>query len=700
MKDLSSLVLFSLLLLLLNSCHLDELQFDDRMAKNQGIKPTLVAPVAKGNVTVWDLISAGNKESVNNITKDPNGLVKIIYKEDNLFTYKISELINFPSQNSFSSGDQPIGDISPEDVIINRAIDLQELSGKMNGQLDVIAPLNGQTAPFPAVTSSNMDASFTLSDITDFKTVTLSKGTLTVQLKNKLKVPLSMSGSLYDITNNTEVAPFSFSNLAPATTGSLSFPMAGKELSNKLEFRMHSFDTPGSSAPVAINLSDYMNITFSMTDLAINKGYVKIVRTQTMKGSKGNFEFDFAETDLKAFGAILKKGSLIIKSVSNLPLTGVINFTIPEIKNIITGTPVSATIPLDGSPVSIPLDNTVINFTSDPEKPYNRIPYTYTLTINQSNGFINYSAEDALQMDVTLDHMEFLGVSGDFGKRTIQVDPGQFNLNVELLDKLKGNFKLDNPTLKLTVRNSVGIPGTASLNLQASNSQGQTVALNPPAIDIPVPVGYNDQVVTKDVLITKENSNIVPFISLPPSGNVSYSGKIDFNTSGMVTPQNPNVLSMNAAFGIDMSMEMPMELQVSDLTFRDTSAISGADFKNVETADLIVNAKNGVPLDIDLQLLFVDTITGHQFGATKATRMLSAAKVNTDGSISVVESSHTFSLDQTQMQQLRQANGIVFSGIMSSPNNGATVAPIRSDSRIEMSIVVKSKVNLNLLTHD
>lgn len=695
MKDLSSLFLFSLLLLLLNSCHLDELQFDKNMAKNQGLKPTIVAPVAKGNVTVWDLINGTSKENANSITKDPNGLVKIIYHEDNLFTYKISDLIDFPSNNNFSSGDQPVGDISPEDVIINRAIDLQELSGKMNGQLDPIVPFNGKTAPFPAVSSNNMGATFTLSDITDFKTVTLSKGTLTVQLKNKLKVPLSMSGSLYDITNNTDLAQFSFTNIAQEATGSFSFPMAGKELSNKLEFRMHSFETPGSSSAVAINLNDYFNVTFSMTDLGISRGYVKIVSTQTLEGSKGNFEFDFPETDLKAYGAILKKGTLQIKSVNNLPLSGVINFTIPEIKNILTGASVKATIPMDGSTVSIPLDNTIINLSTDPERPYNRIAYAYTLTINQSDGFINYSSEDALRLDITLDQMEFRGVAGDFGKRTIQIDPGQFDLNVELLDKLKGNFKLNNPTLRLTVRNSVGIPGSASLNLEASNSQGQSVSLNPPVIDIPVPVGINGGLVTKDILITKENSNIVPFISLPPSGNVTYSGKIDFNTSGVVTLQNPNWLSMDAAFGIDMALEMPLELQVSDLTFRDTSAISGEDFKNIETADLIVTAKNEVPLDIDLQLLFVDTISGHQYGATNATRMLSAAKVNADGSISSVESSHTFSLDQVQMGQLRQANGIVFSGIMSSPGNGTTVAPINSDSRIEMNIVVKSKVNLN-----
>lgn len=694
MKDLSSVFLISLLLLLMNSCHLDELEFN-KLSKEVDLHPTFVAPIAKGNVTVWDLVSAANEENENSFTKDPNGLVKIIYKEDNLFTYNISELIDFPATNTFSSGDQLLGDISPEDVIVARAINLQELSGKMGGQLDGIAAFNGMTVPFPAVSSDNMNAHFTLQEIEDFKSVTLSKGIMKVQLKNKLKVPVSIQGSLFDITNNRAVADFSFSDVAPETTKSLTFNLDGTDLSNQIEFRLGSFETPGSSTPVNINLNDYFNMTFSLMDLGISKGNIKILTAQTLEGSKGNFEFDFTGEDLKAFGAILKKGSLSIRSVNNLPLSGVLNFNIPEIKNIATGASVTAAIPLDGGAVTIPLENTVINFSSDPEKPYNRIPYTYTLTINQSNGYVNYSSTDALKLEITLDRLEFQGVTGDFGKRSIQIDPGQFDLNVDMLDKLKGDFKLSNPTLILTVRNSVGIPGNISLDFVASNSQGQTVSMNPPVIEVPVPATFTSGLVTKNVYINKDNSNIVPFISLPPTGQISYSGKVDFNTAGVVSPLNPNFLDMNAVFGVDMALEMPLELQISNLEFKDTSAISGEDFKNVETAELILNAKNGIPLDIDMQLLFVDTITGHQYGSTKVARILSAAQVSSAATIITVQSSHTFSLDETQMDQLRKSNAIVFSGILSSPNSGSTVAPIISTSNIEMSVVVKSKVNFN-----
>lgn len=693
MKELSSVFLISLLLLILNGCNLDELDFN-KLSGNIDIQPTVVAPVAKGNITVWDLVNAANKENESNFSKDANGLVKIIYKEDNLFTYNISELLDFPASNTFSSGDQPLGDISPEDVVISRTIDLQELSEK-NSALNAIVLLNGRTVPFPPVSSTGMNSHFILQEINDFQAITISNGVLKVQLTNKLKVPVSVSGSLFDMVNNRAIADFSLSDVAPESTKTQTFNLEGIDLSNQIEFRMQSYEITGSATPVKINLEDYFTMTFSFTELGISEGYVKILKTQNLKGSTGNFEFEFPQPDMKAYGAVLRKGALLIKSVNSLPLSGVIHFTIPEIKNMVTGAPVTADIPLDGTTVSIPLDNTMINFSSDPEQPYNRLPYSYTLTINQSDGYIDYSATDALRLDITLERLEFQGVSGDFGKRSIQIDPGKFDLNVGLLDKLKGDFKLSNPTLVLTVRNSVGIPGNITFDFVASNTQGQSVSMNPPSVEIPLPAIMNAGMVTKNVFINKDNSNIVSFISLPPTGAISYSGKVDFNPSAIVTPQNPNFLDMGAAFGVDMALEMPLELQVSNLEFKDTSAISGDDFKNIETADLVLQAKNDIPLDIDLQLLFVDTITGHRYGASKTARILSAAQVTTTGTITPVQSSHTFSLDKTEMAYLKKANGIVFYGTLSSPDSGATEAPLISDSHIELSVIVKSKVNLN-----
>ena len=143
-----------------------------------------------------------------------------------------------------------------------------------------------------------------------------------------------------------------------------------------------------------------------------------------------------------------------------------------------------------------------------------------------------------------------------------------------------------------------------------------------------------------------------------------------------------------------MALELPLELQVKNLTFKDTTGISGNDFDKLEAADLIINALNGIPLGVDLQLSFVDTISKKQYGATKVSKVFTAAQVNDSGVISPSQSVQTFSLDKKDIENLRRANGLVFNGTMSSPASGETVATILSDSKIELKVVIKSKVNL------
>jgi hypothetical protein len=394
---------------------------------------------------------------------------------------------------------------------------------------------------------------------------------------------------------------------------------------------------------------------------------------------------------MKAYSSVLKKGTMTIKTTNTSQLTGTINFTLSEIKK--NGVPIVASVPLSGNSTTIDLAGANINFSADPVQPYNRIPYIYSLMVNRTTTYIDYSSSQLIRMDITLNNLEFQSVTGDFGKRAITIDKGLFDMNVDLLNKISGSFKLANPNLTLTIHNSIGMPASVGLNFTASNKDGKTVTLDPPAFDIPVPASLSAEIATKSIVFNKSNSNIVNFIALPPSGQISYSGKVDFNKDP-VTPQNPNFLDVDATFAIDMAMELPMELQTSNLTFKDTTGISGSDFKKLETADLIINAKNGIPLDIDLQLFFVDTISKKQYGSSKKTKILSAAQVNATGVITPSQSSNTFSLDAVEMVNLRKANGIVFVGTLSSPSGGTTVAPILWNSKIELNAVIKSKVNL------
>ena len=79
MKKLPFVYSILLLLFLANSCKMDNLDFS-KLSKTMNLNPEVVAPVAKANVTVWDLLQSATKNNVNQITKDPNGLIQIVYK--------------------------------------------------------------------------------------------------------------------------------------------------------------------------------------------------------------------------------------------------------------------------------------------------------------------------------------------------------------------------------------------------------------------------------------------------------------------------------------------------------------------------------------------------------------------------------------------------------------------------------------------
>ena len=689
MKKLPFVCWIVLLLLLANSCKMENLDFG-KLSKTMNLKPQIVAPVAKANVTLWDLFQSANKNNTNQISKGPNGLITIVYKKDSLYTYNVRDFLKLPPQQPIPPVNKQLGEISPGNVSVSRTISLSDLVGTLGGGLNNIKLFDGSTIPFPPLSFTNLAIPFSMNQIADFTTVTISNGSVSISLENRLKVPVTIQGSYFDITYNREIAGFSFTNLAPNQIASTSVPLSGIQLSNNVELRLKTFETPGSATPVIINLNDYLKVTFDLKDVKISAGRMKIA-SQVIGGYSGDFDFTFPDPSLKAFSSVLKNGIMTIKTTNTSKLTGSIHFILPEIKK--GGVPVEASVPMDGSSTSIDLSQSDINFSSDPAQPYNRIPYTYSLQINSSNGYVDFVSTDYVSTDINLNSLAFKSITGDFGKRIIEITPGNFDVNVDLLQKIDGNFKLVNPTISLFIRNSIGMPAAVSLNLTGTNKAGATASLNPPVFTIPVPANLNAGIATKTVVFDKQNSNIVNFIALPPTKAISYNGQVNFNTVVPVTLQNPNFLDMDATFGLDLLMQLPLELQVSNLSFKDTTAVTGSDYNKIESADLTINALNGIPLDVDMQLLFLDSMKT-QIGTSRRMKILSAAKVDAAGVITPVQSTQTFSLDATEMISFRKARNIVFTGTISVPAGGTGVAPILSDSKIDLNVVIKANTNL------
>ena len=145
--------------------------------------------------------------------------------------------------------------------------DLGELVG--GGPINVDA-LHGSTVPFPSYSFNGPYHAYEMGRVDAFTSITIAKGSLEFILENKLKVPVSFTGCLFDLGNNRKILDnIVFKNVAPKAISKVTFDLAGTQISNNMEFRLLTFSTPGSTTPVYIDKLDFMNLTLALKNFSI-----------------------------------------------------------------------------------------------------------------------------------------------------------------------------------------------------------------------------------------------------------------------------------------------------------------------------------------------------------------------------------------------------------------------------------------------
>ncbi len=689
MKKHSYRFLFLIPLFLASSCNLDNFDFN-KLSDDVSLSPELVMPMAKADITVWDIIESVNDENDTLLKTGDKDIIKIVYTEENIYEYEVRKLVNLPDHKDLPVEEKAIGNIKLSTIAKQRGITIKQLQDNLSGAIDNITDGVQQ---LPLLEYDPIDIEYVVSGIDQFERVKFAKGELSVTLKNNFQFHyITVEASLIDKLTGNPIKNLVFNNIMPNNSSAAQkVTLDNLTFSNSLSFRLTKFIVHQNNSPEIINInSDIFSFDMSFNKLEITSGRVK-VESQQIENFAGSFNFDF-DDDVKVFAAELKGGSLEINSVNTSPLSGTLYITFPEIKKL--GSPIQVNIPFNGQSGKQNLSNALINMASDVNFPYNKVPYTYTIALNASSGYIDFDANDYVRLNASLDMLDFKNVQGDFGKKQVKIDDGNFNMDMEFLDKITGDFRLANPKLQLILTNGIGVPAKVEADFVAQDKNGKSVSLNPTPFMVTPPASLSSPVVKQTVTFDKTNSNIVEFVALPPSGNISYTGDIFFNPTDIVSPANPNFFDLDSKLQIDLGVDLPFELQVNNLTFEDTAKIDSGDLDKIKTAELIVNAINEIPLDIDVQLFFVDTISGQQFSSSAKNKLLSAAQISDTGVITATNSSHSITLNETELSGLKKANGIIFKGTISSPSNGTKSAVIYSKSKLNMSVSIKAKLDL------
>lgn len=679
----TSFVTLASLIIIISGCVKETYEMD-KLSKKMQLNASVVLPLFRGNMTLKDALK--NTDSVG---YDNDNFVRLIFKSDSVICDSINEFFNTENMVSFSDS-YTLGDvvIDPFQGILSMSLDqiTRRFSSSLRStfvSLDNGAP--HQFPPFPAVIMP-LTAFSTFSNL---QSATFSSGFLDLSVTNNLTAPLnditiSLSGNTGPVAG-----PLTLPAVLPGETKTIAVDLTGKTLTNVLNGTVTFSGSPGNTNPVMIDLDNsFVVFRAKGRNLKVTSGRI-ILPSQVISGtgSKDTATINPGE-GIELQQAKLKRGMLDWRTNSTLPLYAAVNLTFPGIaRNSAIYTQVINIIPgrlIEGTTSAA---NTTIDFTKDPEQPFNRVPLAYDITVTSNNTFINFNSTDQIQLSINLKNPQFDFIKGYFGQRTESID--EFVDVSKILDSIDGQFSITDPRLRLFYYNSFGIPSKFDFKATGSrNVQSVSLDLNNISIAAPdIPAHYD---ASGSIEINKNNSSISQFISLPP-GKIEYKGTVMMNPAG-----DPGHLRNNYVFGnsrllVNVEVEVPLELSLNNFQLNRTMENKLKDIlsnTDLESLELGLITKNGFPVDLAGVISLSDN--GVTVSSIEVPSLIKSGIIDGTGKItSMTTTEAKISLTKDFIEKAKTADKIILT--LRITTSGSKVVRIYSDYSVDFTLSISGK---------
>lgn len=409
----------------------------------------------------------------------------------------------------------------------------------------------------------------------------------------------------------------------------------------------------------------------------------------------------------------LSQGSLTIRITNNF-------------SNIINGTiTLNSLLNPQGSPMVINLQNinpsqsflyTINDLTNYSIYLYNGSTYN-TFTINASITITSLgnpiSTSNRVEIEVSGNNLDFNYITGNVNK-TIGIPDKDFDVDI-FRSARNADLMLTEPTLKLKIYNSYGIPIALNVNsFEATNNDNQTVYLAnegtpPPSgtllIGSPNYIKYltdlSQTVVEDSLKLNPENSNIEDVLGSAPK-QFKLRSSVDIGNS---SSYHDYFIKKNSFLKVVNLVEIPLEGWVERLEILDTLDVDLPDlYSDLNLANdnsLKLTAKfrfvNGIPLRCFFQVYFINDLNQVLTQLYDSeTLLLESADIGNDGKVSQAkEYFSSVEIDQSKYDLMKDATKMVFRVRFQTGGTTHQTVVIEStnDINIQMSIGITGTIS-------
>ena len=427
-------------------------------------------------------------------------------------------------------------------------------------------------------------------------------------------------------------------------------------------------------------------------------GTVTVPFSQTV-----NFISGTTAPNPKVDSITFKSGDIGISLSSDFKFNGNILVTIPSAKK--NGVVFSQVLPLVYSGTVPVLANANYNLTG----------YTFDMTMGGTtfNQFVvNYAvtltgtgtpplASDVVTLNQSLSNMQFGRIYGDIGQVALSPDKDTVEISIFKNALGMGSFSLVDPSVKVVITNSYGVPIVASI----SQLEGYT----PPALAYPITGSPNPlpiysptwaqigQTATGSYTLNNTNSNIVSVINNVPK-NVVYQINSLSNPAG---PTNNNFVLDTSRFKVDMELDLPLWGTAKDFWLVDTVhfKLDQTISDDVESAMFRMYNSNGFPIDVDMQVYFVDTLYNVLDSLVIPNQLIlnSGVVSPVTGMVtSPTQKIYDAYVDRPRLLNLKNSKYILIRAVAATTNAGSSNVKIYSTYRLDVKLGVQFKLKVKV----
>jgi hypothetical protein len=342
----------------------------------------------------------------------------------------------------------------------------------------------------------------------------------------------------------------------------------------------------------------------------------------------------------------------------------------------------------------------------------NSVPDSTSLHLNARFDLIN-SGNDILtseevQIINSFQNLEFRGAYGYIGLfDSLLIDKAELEFDL-FPEGFEGLIKLANPQISIRTENSMGVPfDVGLLDLEAHFRDGSGIPINifDPDVNplrINAPVSSDEHPVKDSTFIDNTNSDIY-LAARSDLVSLQYSVRAEANPDG---PRS-NFIMDDSELAINVEGRIPMDLRIEDFVLSDTfnfdlTEDEDADFtsENIDNLKMQMKTDNGMPLDLGLQLYFVDSaqnwLTLDSLFAGP-TNILESGKVDVSGD--VTESTPkdiTIELTRSQIDNLMDADKLLMKAYAETAEGGTRDVKFYADYALYFKLGAQVEINYTI----